>query len=153
MRRYRIVISVTLVTLSLFFYSLLACGVKAPPSLPTHEFLFKVDVLRSEWKDGDLYLSGSINDMKGSDDKLDLVKGCKLYYATYSSKAQPCTGCPIDFHGFYEFWREVISSEGLTLNVPKKAIGQVSFFKVHLIGPKGAVGPSSNTVRIDTEQD
>jgi hypothetical protein len=141
------------VTLSLFFLTITACGVKAPPSFPRQEFPLKVEGLQSEFKNGDLHLSGNISGLKESEGALDLIKGCRLFYADYSFKAQPCVGCPIDYHGFHEFGHEVISLNGLALEVPKKMIGEVSFFKVHLKGPKGALGPPSNTVKVETEQD
>ena len=141
------------VVMFLFFLTMSSCGVKAPPSLPRQEFSLKVEDLQSEWRDGDLYLSGYINGFEESEGVSDLIKGCRLYYAGYSSKAQPCERCPIDYHGFHEFGREVISRNRLSLKVPEKSIGQVSFFKVHLKGPKGVMGLPSNTVKIETAQE
>jgi hypothetical protein len=117
------------------------------------EFPLKVEGLQSELRNGNLYLSGNINGLKESESALDLIKGCRLFYAVYSSKAQPCVGCPIDYYGFHEFGHEVISLNGLALEVPRKLIGEVSFFKVSLKGPKGALGPQSNTVKVETIQD
>lgn len=141
------------VMLSLFFLTITACGVKAPPSLPRQEFPLKVEDLQSEWRNRNLYLSGFISGLKESEGVLDLIKGCRLFYAGYSFKAQPCDGCPIDYHGFHDFGHEVISLNGLALEVPKKLIGEVSFFKVHLKGPKGTLGSASNIVKVETEQD
>ena len=139
--------------LSLFFLTISACGVKAPPYLPRQDFPLKVEDLWSEWRNGNLYLSGHISGLKESEGALDLIKGCILYYAGYSFKAQPCVGCPIDYQGFHEFGHEVIFLNGLALEVPKKFIGEVSFFKVYLKGPKGAIGPPSNTTKVETEKD
>jgi hypothetical protein len=140
-------------TISLFFLSISACGIKAPPALPTQEFTLKIQDLRSEWRQGDLYMVGLVNGSEGSANNIDLIKGCRLYYANYSRNAQPCSGCPIDYHGFYEFGRDVISSKQFSAEVPKKLMGQISFFKVHLIGSNGAIGPSSNAVRVNAEED
>ena len=111
------------VILSLFFLTITACGVKAPPSFPMQEFPLKVEGLQSELRNGNLYLSGNINGLKESESALDLIKGCRLFYAVYSSKAQPCVGCPIDYYGFHEFGHEVISLNGLALEVPVETLG------------------------------
>ena len=128
-----------------------ACGLKRPPTLPQKAFTIKVINLRSEWIEEDLFLKADINGFEEADPEAGLVRGCRVYYRQYPLENPPCTGCPIDYAGYHEFGPEVVTAKGFSCRMPEMVKGEIYFFKVHLIGPDGAVGPPSNRIRVDVE--
>ena len=146
LKRARFAIPFLLLTLLLVA---LACGKKAPPTLPKMEFPVRVVDLSGEWEEGNLYLKGDINTLKKPGGKgVNMVKGCRVYYGQYTLENPPCAGCPIEYNGYHEFGPEVIKEGDFSCVVPGKTEGHVYFLKVSLIGPDGAAGPSSNTIRV-----
>ena len=128
-----------------------ACGKKRPPFLPQKKFSVKVADLKGEWAEGYFTLKGHIIGLKGPKKADDLIKGSRVYYGEYPLHDPPCDTCPIEYHGYHEFGPEVITEEGFFCRVPGKVRGRLYYFKVHLIGSEGAVGPSSNRVRVTVE--
>ena len=141
----RRVILVLLLSVVLAFW---ACGKKTPPFLNQNAFSVKVMNLKGEWHQGELYLKGDIVSSKDQGGNSPRVNGCKVYYAQYPTNHPPCEGCPIQYQGYEKFGPEVITSDGFRCRVPMKENELIYFFKVHLIGADGAVGPASNTVRV-----
>jgi predicted small lipoprotein YifL len=135
------------ILLSLFL-NVLACGRKGPPFLPRKEFPVRVTDLEGDWVRGDYFLKGDITDLTGQKTAVDMITGCRVYYGRYPLGNPPCDGCPITYQGYYEFGREVITEEGFFCKAPGIIQGQINFFKVHLIGPDGSVGPSSDSVQV-----
>ena len=133
------------------FLAIVACGKKAPPFLSESRFSAGVTELTAEWDKGEILLKGSISPVPESGGVADLIKGSRVYYAQYPLEDTPCTECPIEFHGFDTFGQEVIAEEHFVCRVPWRNQGKVHFFKVHLIGPQDAMGPPSNTVKVDAE--
>ena len=148
MNVFRRVIPLLLLCVVLFVW---ACGKKAPPFLNQDMFSVKVINLKSEWHQGELYLSGDIVGSKDQGGKLPQVIGCKVHYAQYPIDHPPCEDCPIQYQDHDEFAPEVITPEGFRCRISKKDNGRIYFFKVHLIGPNGADGPASNMVRVVVE--
>ena len=134
------------------FFCALACGKKGPPFLPHREFSVRVFDLKGEWVRGDFFLKGNIKGPMGQKKAVDVVKGCRVYYARYPFENPPCDGCPVTYHGYHEFGREVITPDGFLCKVPGTLKGQIHFFKVHLIGPDDSVGPSSNRVQVAVKE-
>ncbi|MBW1805005.1 MAG: hypothetical protein JRJ06_01300 [Deltaproteobacteria bacterium] len=147
MKRLRFMIAV----LSLaFLLALWSCGKKAPPVFQEKEFFSRVVDLRGEWIGEELYLKGALRGVEGSGSAASPV-GCRLFYSKYPAENPPCSGCPIEYHGYHEFGQEVVETGDLSLRVPGGIKGGILFFKVHLLGPGGSVGPASNRVRVADE--
>ena len=127
------------------------CGKKTPPFLPKKEFPFKIGELKGEWINGDLFLKGGIRGPLEPKTAVGRVTGGRIYYARYSIENPPCEGCPIPYQGYREFGPDSITTEGLFLKVPLKLKKEIGFFKIHLFGPEGVLGPPSNRVRMATE--
>lgn len=125
------------------------CGKKAPPFLPKKTFSLKVSDLKGEWKEGYIFLKGGIDDPGGGKEALSEVEGARVYYAQYPLKNPPCETCPIKYQGYHGFGPEVIEEGGFSCRVPGKVKGQIYFFKVHLIGKDGSMGPTSERIRLD----
>ena len=131
-----------------------ACGKKGSPFLHREEFSVRVVDLKAEWVKEYVFLKGKISGpggLLGPKQAMDLVKGAKVYYGQYPLENPPCAGCPIKYHGFHGFGPEVLTEKGFLCKVPGKKKGEIYFFKVHLIGPEGAVGPTSERVRVVLE--
>jgi hypothetical protein len=130
-----------------------ACGKKAPPFLSENDFHAGVNHLSGEWDEGEILLKGPISPPLESGKDADIIRGARIYYAQYPLENAPCDDCPIEFHGFDTLDQEVIIEGDFRYCVPGKEQGNVYFFKVHLMGAEGTMGPPSNTVRIIVEQD
>ena len=128
-----------------------ACGKKAPPFLPQSAFTVRVNDLIGEWDKGEILLKGPILPSLESEETADSVKGARVYYAQYSLEDAPCADCPVPFHEYEIFDQEVIVEGDFLCHMPCKDQGTVYFFRVHLIGAQGAMGPPSKTVRITVE--
>ncbi|MBW1768155.1 MAG: hypothetical protein JRJ65_14060, partial [Deltaproteobacteria bacterium] len=118
------------------------CGKKGPPLLPQKEFPYRVTDLMGEWSEGRILLKGKILGSSGSKKAKDIM-GCRVYYGQYPLENPPCDDCPIEYHESLEFGAEVITEKDFSCIVPEKREGQIYFFKVHLIGPEGILGPPS----------
>lgn len=126
-----------------------SCGKKAPPFLPAKEvFDTRVSDLQGEWEGGYALLRGGVPGPKEATDRLE---GCRVYYGRYSADNPPCDGCPIEYQGHYEFGRETIEAGALFCKVPAETKDRIYFFRVHLVGPKGILGPPSKTVWVDAK--
>ena len=90
------------------FFTTLACGKKTSPFLPMQDFSAKVVALKSEQREDGLFLTGVIQEREDPGRIGGLVKGCRLLYGLYPVAEPPCAGCPIEYHGFYEFQRSSI---------------------------------------------
>ena len=89
--------------------------------------------------------------MKGQISAPKEVEGARVYYAQYPLENPPCEGCPIEYQGHHSFGAEVVTEDGFRCRVPVKVQGQVYFFRVNLIGPSEAMGPSSDMVKVVVE--
>jgi hypothetical protein len=138
-------------TIPVIFLAIASCGKKAPPFLPEGTFFARVNNLVGEWDKGEILLKGSIFPSQESGENADLVKGARVYYAQYPLEEAPCAECPVAFHGYDTFDQEVIVEGDFLCRMPANEQGKVYFFRVHLIGAEGAMGPPSNTVRIAVE--
>lgn len=124
-----------------------ACGKKAPPRLVEKELTVAVTNLGAVWEKNDLYLKGDII----SRDREERVEGGRIYYARYRPAEAPCEGCPVDFHGFYEFGPDVVRGKKFSSIIPGRLDAGVYYFKVSLLGRGGAVGPPSKVVKVVVE--
>ena len=135
----------------MIFLVFAACGMKGPPFLSESTFSTGVSNLTGEWDRGEILLKGSILPPPESGETADLVKGARVYYALYSLEKAPCAECPVAFHGYDTLDQEVIVEGDFLCPMPGNNQGKVYFFKVHLIGAEGAMGPPSNTVKVVVE--
>jgi hypothetical protein len=138
-------------SIPVIFLVFAACGKKAPPFLSERVFSTGVSHLTGEWNKGEILLKGSILPSPESGEPANLVKGARVYYAQYSPEEAPCAECPVTFHEYEIFDQEVIVKGDFLCPMPANERGHVYFYRVHLIGAEGAVGPPSNTVRIAVE--
>ena len=122
----------------------MTCGKKGDPFLPEKEFPARVTDLEGEQQKEFIILRGKIS---GPEE----VEGARVYYAQYPLEKSPCEGCPINFQDYQEFGVQVVTGEGFLSRVPVKGQGEVYFFRVILMGPSGAVGPPSETVKVVVE--
>lgn len=134
--------------LGLVLFQLLSCGVKSPPFLPEREFPLVVTKLAGEWENGVVRLSGNVVSRSGNAANASDVVGCRVYHAGYDLEAPPCDGCPIDFEGFEEIAGPVVEDDRFRCEVSGIDKRGIHYFKVRLLGRKGAVGPSSNVAKI-----
>ncbi|MBW2615771.1 MAG: hypothetical protein JRD02_06320 [Deltaproteobacteria bacterium] len=111
----------------------------------------KVEQLKGKWANDAVLLQGSIPVLKGQKKDRPGVTGCRVYHARYSLKNPPCEGCPIDYPGFQEIRGEILAGEEFLCEIFVKKKEGIHFFEVRLIGPKGAVGPPSNRVKLIIE--
>ena len=135
----------------LIFLVISACGKKAPPFLSERSFSIGVSHLTGEWDKGEILLKGPVLPSLESRGTANLVKGARVYYAQYSPEEAPCAECPVAFHEYEVFDQEVIIGGDFLCLMPDNEQGKVYFFRVHLIGAEGTMGPPSNTVRIAVE--
>jgi len=123
------------------------CGKKGPPFLPKKAFNGRVMNLEGQWRAGSVFLEGRVVDTedKGS------VQGARVDYGRYPLDEPPCEGCPIEYRWSQRFGPEVMAGTSFNCEVPVDVKEDIYYFKVHLLGPDNAVGPSSNTVRVVRE--
>lgn len=122
----------------------MTCGKKGDPFLPKKEFPARVTDLEGERQKEVIVLRGKISGPKEAE-------GAKVYYAQYPLEKSPCEGCPIEYQGYQAFGAEVVTEEGFLCRIQVKGQGQVYFFRVNLIGPSEALGPSSDMVKVVVE--
>ncbi|MGD2127610.1 MAG: hypothetical protein PVG99_16145, partial [Desulfobacteraceae bacterium] len=135
---------IPLIVLGMFLASP-SCGKKGPPFLPQKAFDIGVEDLQGEWTEGYALLKGNV---RGHEEPKRLVKGSRVYYAQYPLDKPPCEGCPIEYQGYRDLGPEVMTETGFSCKVPARMRGQVYFFKVHLVGKDGVLGPPSKTVQV-----
>ena len=124
------------------------CGRKGPPSIPKKGFSAEVQNLSGVWAGDYIVLRGDLQGISGPDEARERAIGSRVYYGAYDPAEPPCEGCPVRYHGYHEFGVEVITAEGFACKVPGKRKDALYFFKVHVIGPDGELGPASNRVRV-----
>ncbi len=125
-----------------------SCGKKGDPSIPIKGFSEEIRDLSGAWDGGFIVLWGDFARVSGGKD-MERIKGCRVYYGAYNPAEPPCEGCPVRYEGYHEFGVESITGEGLNCKIPGKRKDALHYFKVHLIGPEGALGPASERVRVD----
>ncbi|MBW1999668.1 MAG: hypothetical protein JRJ29_17110 [Deltaproteobacteria bacterium] len=134
-----------LVLLSLGIQS---CGKKAPPFLPPSEPLTaRVIDLKGEWLGDDIVLKGVIREGE-RDAKGKAFMGLRVYYAEYPRGSLPCEGCPLKLDAYQDFGREALGDRGVECRLKGKEKDRVYYFKVHLVGDKGLMGPPSNIAKV-----
>ena len=121
------------------------CGKKGPPFLPEKKLVTKVDRLTGKWEDGKVRLEGYI---EGDDKRRSDVTGCRIYRVWYPVDNPPCEGCPIDMADFRDIKEMEISGDRFTCVIPGVKKKGIWFFEVRLIGSHGAIGPSSERVKV-----
>ena len=127
----------------------LSCGKKGPPFVPPKEaFDARVSDLQGEWSGGYALLRGKITATREERARLE---GCRVAIGIYPASDPPCDGCPIEFRDQTEFGRESLGDGALFCRVSAGEKGQIYFFRVSLVGPKGILGPPSNAVRVEAE--
>ena len=122
-----------------------ACGKKGPPALPQRGFEARVVHLQGEWREGHVRLSGTVQAPAGAGAP---VRGGRVEFGGYPLADPPCEGCPVAFEGFQEFGPDAIQGTTLSWRAPEKSHGRILFFRVRLLGPGGAMGLVSETVRV-----
>jgi len=130
------------------FLALMSCGKKGPPFLSKTDMPLKVEQLNGQWTNDAVLLKGNIPALKGKKNGTPGVTGCRVYHTWYSLENPPCEGCPIKYPGFQEIRGEILSGEEFLCEVFVEKKKGIHFFEVRLIGPKGAVGPPSNRVKL-----
>ena len=133
---------------AVFMVLLPACGKKGPPFLPEKKIITKVDRLTGKWENGTIRLEGYI---EGDDKRRSDVTGCRVYHVWYSVDNPPCDGCPIDMADFRNIKEMEISGDRFTCEIPGVKKKGIWFFEVRLIGSHGAIGPSSDKVKLNIE--
>ena len=120
------------------------CGKKGPPFLTKSKFSLRVDQLKAERENGRILLKGYV---RGENEEISSVTGCRVYQAWYTMDNPPCEGCPIEMKDFKEIKEKVVSGDRFNyevLDVEKKGI---HFFQVRLMGKDGALGPPSDKTK------
>ena len=138
-------------SIPVIFLIIAACGKKAPPFLPQNTLNTCVNHLSGKWDEGEILLKGAILPSLESGETAGLIKGARVYYAQYTHENAPCAECPVLFHGYDIFDQEVLVDGDFLCHMPGNDQDKVYFFKVHLIGTEGTMGPPSNTVRVVVE--
>ncbi len=125
------------------------CGKKGDPSVPQKGFSAEVNGLSGAWDGGFIVLWGDIAGVSDGKEAVKRIQGCRVYYGAYDPAEPPCEGCPVRYEGYQEFGVETVTEEGFYCQIPGKRKDALYYFKVHFIGPEGALGPGSERVRID----
>ena len=125
-----------------------SCGKKAPPFLPKKAFSLRVSALEGEWREEVVFLRGRIDGLDKGKETGDQVKGCRIFYGQYPVKNPPCETCPIKYEGYQDVGPEVVKEESFFCRLTGKVAGRIYFFKVHLIGKGGVLGPASERLRL-----
>jgi len=125
-----------------------SCGKKAPPFLRQREPLSaRVVDLEGKWVGDDIVLRGIMRE-EGANPERKTITGLRVYYAEYPLASPPCEGCPLEFEGYRDFGREVLTDGGVEFTVKGKNKERIYYFKAHLMGDKGLVGPPSNIAKV-----
>ncbi len=119
------------------------CGKKSAPNIPQEGFSAGIRNLSGTWQGAFIRLQA---ELEGSGDG---VQGARVYYGAYDPAEPPCEGCPVRYHGYHEFGVEALEKGGFSCSIPGKRRDALYYFKVHLIGPEGGLGPASDRVRVD----
>lgn len=126
------------------------CGKKGDPSIPTKGFAAGVENLSGAWEGQFIVLQGDLTGISDLGESARRAQGCRVYYGAYDPAEPPCETCPVRYHGYHEFGVDTITSgKGFSCRIPGKRKDALHFFKVHLIGPEGALGPASERVRVE----
>ncbi len=128
--------------------SLGACGKKKAPFIPKKDFPYRVTSLKGEWSGKHFLLKGNVVGPGGIEKGRPHITGARVYSAKYPVKDAPCPDCPIQYQGLRDFGPEVIGETEFMCHFPGGQNGEIYFFKVHLVGPKDSIGPSSNRISI-----
>ena len=137
-----------LFVVGVIFLALLACGIKGPPILPERSMPFKVKHLTGEWNDGVVYLKGHVVPRYDDHGNAPDALGCTIYHARHDLGNPPCEGCPVKYGILEEIKADVIKGDKFHCQFPRKKTKGIHFFKVRLLEPKGALGPSSNGAKL-----
>jgi len=137
-----------LIVLGVILFSQLSCGRKAPPFVPKERVHLRVTQLKGEWKKGDVVLKGRVAVPQGGEKEISQITGCSVYHARFSLGNPPCETCPIKFKAYTEIEGEVINGDRFSCRLQKEKKKGLHFFEVRLIGRRGALGPSSNRVKL-----
>lgn len=137
----------------LVFLTAGGCGKKGDPFVRGTGFSAEVQELGGAWDGLFIVLWGELNGVShGRDTGADMSQGARVYYGAYDPAQPPCETCPVRYQGYHEFGVEVFEGGGFTCRIPGKRRDALYFFKVHLIGPEGGLGPASQRVRIDRSE-
>lgn len=121
------------------------CGKKGPPFLTESKLSLRVDQLKGEWENGSVLLEGYV---RGENEVISRVTGCRVYHVWYPMDNPPCEGCPIDMADFRDIKEMEISGDRFTCEIPGVKKKGIWFFEVRLIGSHGALGPPSERVKV-----
>lgn len=124
-----------------------ACGKKGPPTLPVKTLSARVVDLTGERVGNDIVLKGNLAGLGGQGQESSAT-GIRVYLAQFPLENPPCAECPIEYQDFNDLGPEVIKGEGFSYRLKDRPLGQIYFFRVNVIGPKGTLGPPSNQVQI-----
>jgi hypothetical protein len=138
----------SLFVFGIIFLAVVACGKKGPPFLTERKPPLKVAHLTGEWKDGVVYLIGDVAPRGGKDGHDPKASGCIVYHARYDLITPPCEGCPIEYGVLEEIPAGVVRADKFRCQLREMRTQGIHFFKVRLLGPKGTLGPFSNSVKI-----
>ena len=125
------------------------CGKKGAPSLPEKGFEAGVENLSGAWNGPFIELRGDLTGVTDLDEAARRTQGCRVYYGAYDPAEPPCETCPVRYHGYHEFGPDALASGGFLCKVPGKRKDALYFFKVHVIGPEGVLGPASERVKVE----
>lgn len=116
--------------------------------MPQKDMPLKVKQLTGEWKNGDILFKGRVSAHKGSSKGTGDVLGCRIYGAHYNLENPPCEGCPIEYRFVKKVAADVTYGDEFSCQLPNIMKKGIYFYKVHLLGQKGTLGPPSNVVRL-----
>ncbi len=125
------------------------CGKKGDPSVPRKGFEAGVENLSGAWKGPFIELRGDFVVVADPGDAVRHLQGCRVYYGAYDPAEPPCETCPVRYHGYHEFGPDAVTFGGFLCKVPGKRKDALYFFKVHVIGPEGELGPASERVEVE----
>jgi hypothetical protein len=125
------------------------CGKKADPRVPREGFTARVENLNGGWEGPFIVLRGDLAGAADPEGAVRRLQGFRVYYGAYDPAEPPCEGCPVRYHGYHEFGPDAATSApGLAFRIPGKRKDALYFFKVHVIGPEGGLGPASERRRV-----
>ncbi len=126
------------------------CGKKGDPSLPEKKgFTARVENLFGAWEGPFIELRGDLAGIADPDEAARRLQGCRVYYGAYDPAEPPCETCPVRYHGYHEFGPDTVAPGGFLCKIPGKRKDALYFFKVHMIGPEGGLGPASERVKVE----